>query len=203
MTCCKHSSLHIWISLSCFLCPHQLFSHMHLKYWQQECYHFQASCLSFFAVPWQAVLSFHSVGLVVTKREVKLLSKNVLQVFPLSSCSSWKYSLPPPSPVLPDLQPHVRDSLVPAPHEAHTWNLLLWNQAPMYWHQLFKQGHNHWLPVVLGYLTPGASDSVRGTEHTEACATGAEDNKTRCQSPSPSPVVLCTSTLQLILPAGR
>lgn len=70
-----------------------------------------------------------------------------------------KYSLPPPSPVLSGWQPHVMDSLVPASHEAHTWSLLLWNQAPMYWQQLFKQGHSHWVPAVLEYLTPGASDT--------------------------------------------
>lgn len=48
-----------------------------------------------------------------------------------------------------------------------------------------------------------AQISVRGTEHTEARATGAEDNRRHCQSPSLSSVVLFTSALQLILPAGR
>lgn len=47
---------------------------------------------------------------------------------------------------------------------------------------LFKQGHSHWVPVVLGYLTPGASDtlpaqiSVRDRAHW-TCATGWRQQK--------------------------
>lgn len=65
---------------------------------------------------------------------------------------------------------------------------------------------------MLEYLTPGTSNThflaqiclgVRGTEHTEVCASAVEDNRRHCQSLSLSSVVLYTSTLELILPAGR
>lgn len=65
---------------------------------------------------------------------------------------------------------------------------------------------------MLEYLIPGASNTqflaqiclgVRGTEHIESCASGAKDNGRHCQSPSLISVVLYTSALELILPAGR
>lgn len=170
------------------------------------CYHFQAFSLSFFAVPSQAVLSFHQMRLVVTKCEVKLLSKNVLQVFPLSSCSSWKYSLPPSSPVLKVY--------------SHMWRNL-WYQLPMR-HTCraccFEIKH---LCIDISFLNRDTTTDCqwcfipnsRCVKHTLPCS-----DLSRCQRDKstlkPVPVepkttedncsvVLYTSALELILTAGR
>lgn len=78
------------------------------------CYHCQVSLVSLQSPDKLYCPSLS--GVVVTKREAKLLPKNVLQVFPLSSCSSWKYSLPPP----------LLFFLV----DSHMW-WTLWYQRPM------------------------------------------------------------------------
>lgn len=200
MTCCNHSSLHIWISLNCFLCPHQLYSHMYLVLTEDVLP--LSGILSFFAVPWQAVLSFIEWG-SCDQAWSQAASKECLAGVSSILLQQLEVFFASPSPVLSGWQPHVMDSLVPASHEAHMWSLLLWNQAPSIFSNRDTATEcqwcwNTWLQVPQTHFL---LRSVSGTEHTEPVPR-AEDNR-NCQSPSLSSEVLFTSTLQLILPAGR